>query len=205
MPSSATTFSSGNGVRPLSTQPPPKPVDPPDADAGARRLSPVPGHAGPPTPTSRWATVPELRPPAAVRPATVSRAGGGRTVGRPASCGLRGACSRPGPSWPNRSASCPPRGGLRPQTVTGGLGRREKLVSGELKGERRVSPSVAGSCGPRGISPPRSGVVSRVRLPNVPDARPGVPARRCGRHGRHHGGLRLGPAAPRGAEATTLQ
>ena len=33
--------------------------------------------------------------------------------------------------------------------AVGGLGRRETLVLKGVKGERRVSPSVAGSCGPR--------------------------------------------------------
>ena len=84
--------------------------------------------------------------------------------GRPASCGLRGACSRPRTSCPNRSASVPPARRPAPPNSHGGARPPRKVSFGGVKGERRVSPSMAGSCGPRGISPPRSGAVSRARL-----------------------------------------
>ena len=170
-----------------------------------------PVRAQAPGPIPKWATVPELRPPATVRPATAPGAGGGpnrparvmrpagglfaprprgpsrggppapsigrppragrrrplvpaiASVGRPASCGLRGACSRPRPI-PGRMgrASCPPRGGLRPHESVGGLGRRETLLEGREGGEKGLPLRSAGgppvpasaSARPRPIAPP---------------------------------------------------
>ena len=178
-------------MRPLSTRPQPNPTVPPDADAGTRRLrgsekqvvrfrlqqaywphrptpkcfrppSPVPGHAGPPRPASRWATVPELRPPAAGRPATVSRAGRGRTAAVPRHAACGGPARAQGHPVRIGRRPCLQRGGLCPNSH-GGARPPRKVSFGGVKGERRVSPSVAGSCGPRGISPPRSGAVSRAR------------------------------------------
>ena len=107
----------------------------------------TPSEDGPPSPSIG-------RPPRSGRRKFLVLAGA--SVGRPASCGLRGACSRPRGIQPRMGrASCPPRGGLRPQQFVGGLGRREKLVSGERRGKRRVS-RLAMALGTRGGRRPRA-------------------------------------------------
>ena len=125
------------------------------------------------------------------------------SVGRPASCGLRGAGRAQGPSgagWVGRRALR--RGRLTPHESVGGVRRPRELVSGGEGGEKGLPPSGWASAGPfrrrpwparapsplappaspsmpRGVGPPWSGVVSRVpprRVgPPVPASAPARP------------------------------
>ncbi len=90
---------------------------------------------------------------------------GHRPPGRPASCGLRGACTRPRGIQPrNGSASVPPRGGLRPHEFVGGLGRRDRRREDIWPRLRRSfvlvrtppRPPVPGGCGGGCGSPARA-------------------------------------------------
>ena len=96
-------------------------------------------------------------------------------IGRPASCGLRGACLRPGPIRGRMGrASCPPRGRLTPHKSMGGVRRPRADLWSPLRGPRvGFAPpprppgprgGAGGGCGatraspsmPRGIGPPRA-------------------------------------------------
>ena len=88
-------------------------------DAGAAR-------AWTPRPLPKWATGPGLRPPATVRPA-MAPGDPPVGIGRPASCGLRGACPRPPASCRDCRASCPPAAAGPPIVQWGGPGRREQI------------------------------------------------------------------------------
>ena len=144
--------------------------------ADADRRSPPVAHrpGGFPHPLRRWATVPELRPPAAVRPAKVPRAGDvpdrPARVMRPAG-GLSAPRAHPGRMG---RASCPPAAASPPMSPWGGFGGREQIYGRRCAALVFVShpppaPPVPG--GVRGVAakPP-----APRRLPHAASARPGL-------------------------------
>ena len=176
---------------------------------------PGPGRAA--KPLRRWATVPELRPPATVRPATVL-VPATSLIGRPASCGLRGACLGPPAiraGWVGHPALPRPPG--PPESVGGARRPRADLwpplrgprvgfaappppppVPGGVRGVAAGPPAHRRPPVPASAPPPPSASASMPRGVGPPRSRVGsrVPPRRAGPPVPASAAARPRPVAP---------
>jgi len=176
-----------------------------DADRRRRRAAPRlasprgPSGDGPPSPSiGRPPRAGRRRPPRQPHPFPA--------VPRHAACG--GPAGAHGPSRPEESGSCPPRGGLRPHESVGGLGRREELVSWGGGGREGFAPSGLAVAVPFRPRPRRRRArrppLGRIGPPPArrrPARRGGRPRVRPRRRQLPPEGLRLGPASRSGRGA----